>query len=454
MFNILLIIILIFILVLLSNKDYQKNSQHFYNLLMIKDKAVDHQYNISWLPLNFCIVKENFQSIHNLLDKSQQKFPYRFLKDENNNIIPIVALTAFFRNDEDKKLYYSYLNADIKVIGVTAYKTFPIKIRDVAEDTYHIKDDFNYIDNIKVWLACVKNLELYNFDQIKNITIDISESDFYNTDYTIRNKIYDFIYICNKDKDSNECSMNGWNAINRNYELALKCFPIMINEYKLKGLCVGRIGCDLSQFGDNITITDFLPYNELQEKMRESKCLFLPNIYDASPRVVGESLTKGLPVLMNQNIIAFDDSTPLEHFACRSNQASFSISPDGKHMLIQNTIKDNVCDIEQDYSKYVEDEAYDNGLILWNLDTGETKTLSQGKDSDKISAAGWLNNNRIWYRPAYKMGQKKIVTKAMNLDGKRQKIILERNAGSSSEVYDIANDDPEHIYILNNDLQF
>jgi hypothetical protein len=303
MFNILLIIILIFILVLLSNKDYQKNSQHFYNLLMIKDKAVDHQYNISWLPLNFCIVKENFQSIHNLLDKSQQKFPYRFLKDENNNIIPIVALTAFFRNDEDKKLYYSYLNADIKVIGVTAYKTFPIKIRDVAEDTYHIKDDFNYIDNIKVWLACVKNLELYNFDQIKNITIDISESDFYNTDYTIRNKIYDFIYICNKDKDSNECSMNGWNAINRNYELALKCFPIMINEYKLKGLCVGRIGCDLSQFGDNITITDFLPYNELQEKMRESKFLFLPNIYDASPRVVGESLTKGLPVLMNQNII-------------------------------------------------------------------------------------------------------------------------------------------------------
>ena len=303
MFNILLIIILIFILVLLSNKDYQKNSQHFYNLLMIKDKAVDHQYNISWLPLNFCIVKENFQSIHNLLDKSQQKFPYRFLKDENNNIIPIVALTAFFRNDEDKKLYYSYLNADIKVIGVTAYKTFPIKIRDVAEDTYHIKDDFNYIDNIKVWLACVKNLELYNFDQIKNITIDISESDFYNTDYTIRNKIYDFIYICNKDKDCNECSMNGWNAINRNYELALKCFPIMINEYKLKGLCVGRIGCDLSQFGDNITITDFLPYNELQEKMRESKFLFLPNIYDASPRVVGESLTKGLPVLMNQNII-------------------------------------------------------------------------------------------------------------------------------------------------------
>ena len=288
---------------MLSNKDYQKNSQHFYNLLMIKDKAVDHQYNISWLPLNFCIVKENFQSIHNLLDKSQQKFPYRFLKDENNNIIPIVALTAFFRNDEDKKLYYSYLNADIKVIGVTAYKTFPIKIRDVAEDTYHIKDDFNYIDNIKVWLACVKNLELYNFDQIKNITIDISESDFYNTDYTIRNKIYDFIYICNKDKDSNECSMNGWNAINRNYELALKCFPIMINEYKLKGLCVGRIGCDLSQFGDNITITDFLPYNELQEKMRESKFLFLPNIYDASPRVVGESLTKGLPVLMNQNII-------------------------------------------------------------------------------------------------------------------------------------------------------
>ena len=41
-------------------------------------------------------------------------------------------------------------------------------------------------------------------------------------------------------------------------------------------------------------------------------------------------------------------------------------------MLIQNTRRDNNCDIEQDYSKYAEDETYDRGLILMNLDTKET----------------------------------------------------------------------------------
>ena len=147
----------------------------------------------------------------------------------------------------------------------------------------------------------MQNLNLYNFNN-NNIIANISESDFYNIESeTNIEKKYDFIYICNSD--SSTCPSDGWNAINRNYNLALRCFPIMINEYNMKGLCVGRIGCDLSMYGDKITVTDFLPYHELQQKMRESKFLFLPNIYDASPRVVAECLIKDLPVLMNSSII-------------------------------------------------------------------------------------------------------------------------------------------------------
>ena len=47
----------------------------------------------------------------------------------------------------------------------------------------------------------------------------------------------------------------------------------------------------------------FLPYHEFQDKLRESRILFVPNIYDASPRVVAEALSKGLPVLMNRAIV-------------------------------------------------------------------------------------------------------------------------------------------------------
>jgi hypothetical protein len=77
----------------------------------------------------------------------------------------------------------------------------------------------------------------------------------------------------------------------------------MINEYKLKGLCVGRIGCNLEElYGDNIEVTDFLDYYELQNRMRQSRFLFVPNIYDASPRVVAECLIKNVPVIMNESI--------------------------------------------------------------------------------------------------------------------------------------------------------
>lgn len=248
---------------------------------------------------------KNYNCIENFSEDllgNKYGHPYRYLKDENNNILPIVCITAFLRSDKDKDHYYKFIKAGIPVIGVTAYKTFPEKITDISEDKYHLTDNFNYLENINIWLTCMKNLDLYNFNDTHKI-IDISESDFYDIedDKMKKEKKYDFIYICNKDNDS--CPLNGWNAINRNYNLALKCFPIMINEYKLKGLCVGRIGCNLSEYGNNLEITDFLPWHELQNKMRESKFLFLPNIYDASPRVVAECLIKDVPILMNNNII-------------------------------------------------------------------------------------------------------------------------------------------------------
>jgi hypothetical protein len=91
---------------------------------------------------------------------------------------------------------------------------------------------------------------------------------------------------------------------------------------------------------------------------------------------------------------AFDNDVPLEHFACKSTRPSFSISPDGKNILIINTMRENECDISMDYSKPVEENFYDKGLILWNLETDETRIISNGKGADRISSAGWLNNDR------------------------------------------------------------
>jgi hypothetical protein len=189
------------------------------------------------------------------------------------------------------------------VFGITAYKSFPNnKLLDLSEGAYERNDDFNYTSNIKNWLVCFKDKENFGFTNY-NKTIDMSESDFYNAENNTNvEKKYDFIYICNKDGDA--CPLNGWNAYNRNFDLALKCFPIMINKFNLKGLIVGRENCGLEKvYGDKIEIVGWLDWHVLQQKMRESKILFVPNIFDASPRVIAECITKDVPVLMNKNIL-------------------------------------------------------------------------------------------------------------------------------------------------------
>jgi hypothetical protein len=235
--------------------------------------------------------------------KAKQRHPYRFLKDEKGNTLPIVAITAFFRSDKDKDKYYKFLKNDIKIIGITAYRDFPNKIQDPSEDAYQRQDDFDYAKNIKSWLYCMRNYNNYGLSSTTNNLLEMSESDFYTADSSIHTeKKYDFLYICLKDDD--KCSINGWQSSCRNFALALKCFPILCDQLHLKGLLVGRVGCGLEEkYKGFIETTDFLPYHDLQQKMKESRFLFVPNISDASPRVVAECLIKNVPVLMNFNIL-------------------------------------------------------------------------------------------------------------------------------------------------------
>lgn len=272
------------------------------------------------IVIYFCILKnndsesiyenmENKKPINEYLEtlmkhNNERHFPYRYLHDENNNILPIVMISAFFRDDKERvELYNEYVENNIKMIGITAYKSFPKPITDTTGDSTSKDDTFDYYSNIKNWLFCFKNPVKYGFDSRHNL-MEMSESDFYDADPSAPygNKKYDMIYVCLKDTDS--CPMDGWNAVNRNFNLALKCLPIIINEFGMNVLVVGRVNCGLETlYGDKIEVVDFLDFYKFQDKLKESKMLFIPNIYDASPRIVAESIIKDIPVLMNQNII-------------------------------------------------------------------------------------------------------------------------------------------------------
>jgi hypothetical protein len=235
-------------------------------------------------------------------EEKNRIFPFRYFEDENDNVLPVVAVTGPFRGKDALDKYKEYKEKGLHIFGITAYKSFPRIITDGTENKYEVVDQFDYVSEIKNWCNCFKNKNEFGFT-INNNTIDISESDFYDADdKEDLPKKYDFIYICNKDDDN--CPLNGWNSVNRNFNFALAVFPIMMKKKNLKGLIVGRVGCGLEkEYGDKIEVTDFLPWHELQDKMHESRFLFLPNVNDASPRVIAECLTKNVPVLMNKNIL-------------------------------------------------------------------------------------------------------------------------------------------------------
>lgn len=270
-----------------------------------KKSSLEHfETSSQQVPTKTGPVKKSYLDV---LDRNRNEvhFPYRYLCDEKFNVLPIVLVSAFFRDDIERARFDEYEQNGVKMVGITAYKSFPKPITDGTGDSETVHDKFPYYDRIKQWFCCFRNPKHYGFDDSHRL-MDLSESDYYDAESQAEldkiEKKYDFIYICLKDDD--RCPMDGWNAVNRNFDLALKCLPIMIKEMGLKGLVVGRIGCGLEkQYGDKIEVVDFLLWHEFQVKIRESRFLFVPNIYDASPRVVAESITKNLPVLMNERIL-------------------------------------------------------------------------------------------------------------------------------------------------------
>ena len=65
------------------------------------------------------------------------------------------------------------------------------------------------------------------------------------------------------------------------------------------------------------------------------------------------------------NVISEDYyELPNEVWSCIGDTPSFSISPNGKYLAIQRAPREDVCDIEQDKVKQIEDETRYRSLTL------------------------------------------------------------------------------------------
>jgi len=255
---------------------------------------------------------ENFDGVTDL--EGIEKNPiFVDLYDNRGTKLNVTLISKPMYNDTDFKQLL--VNKPNKIyLGITSYLEFPFTSSNPNDKYMDIKDIYNknkksdgynpnyydmYLDICEGWLHCFKNPEKY-IDTKKSLAL-ISESDFINyniikPDNSIK-KEYDYIYSCPKVNENSGC--DDWVSYNKNWDLGKKCIKVM-SDMGLKGLLIGRKGCNVPE---NCDTTGWVEYSEMLKLYQKAKFIFLPNEADASPRVLTESLSLNTPCLINKNIL-------------------------------------------------------------------------------------------------------------------------------------------------------
>ncbi len=263
------------------------------------------------LKKNNIIFGDNFG---NTLPKLDSVPHFVHLYDNMGTMLNVVLISKPFSSDSEFKNYLINMNKYI-FIGISSYMEFPHvptnpldNYQDEKNQPTDAKTYPHYLDMYYTicqgWLHCFR--EPGKYIPINKPHALISESDFINYKQNAPEpdivKEYDFIYSCPKVNADSTC--NDWVSYNKNWELALKCLPILCEKYKLKGLLIGREGCEIPEgCKPYITTTGWVDNSMMRKHYQQARFQFVPNQRDASPRVITEGMSYGLPCLMNYNIL-------------------------------------------------------------------------------------------------------------------------------------------------------
>jgi len=106
-------------------------------------------------------------------------------------------------------------------------------------------------------------------------------------------KDFDFAYVCGPAS---------WNKFCRNSPLAKLCLAILA-ENGFSAAIFGRDKDAELPHTSALTLYPYLPWHEFLKVLARCRYLLVPNIYDASPRLLAEALRLNIPLLVNKQIL-------------------------------------------------------------------------------------------------------------------------------------------------------
>jgi hypothetical protein len=257
---------------------------------------------------NECIEKPSF--VHPDYYDLLKEYPFQPVANEKGVFVNVILVRAPFRNRQQKELYLKYKD-EILFLGISSFETYPLSSPNPFSANFSNNE---YRALFPGFLTMMRHPEEYFDPSVK--TILMSQSDF-ELDVPMRvgdrrnpNDLkYDFTFSGTDQDVANNCV--GWSSFAKNWTFVLEALEVMCSdEFNLTGVLVatknkqGTKACTIpDSCAGKMVQTTFLTQQQFFDYAVQSKFVFLPQIYDASPRVSTQALAMNVPVLMNDNIV-------------------------------------------------------------------------------------------------------------------------------------------------------
>ena len=298
------------------NYIYKSNTDGYTTLTTQGNEDPNTKFTVGFTNIN---TKDDNENKQNSMKSMKRPFlnMWGVRKDGTEFLVNIVFISHPFTRDECIIQYNEAFKQGVLFLGISSYSEFPGPVSNIHDVLHDPKLDawtkYNYFELTRGWCSCFRDELNAKWIPRGVPVLNIAESDFGNYEFhkpdaSIK-KEYDFLYICLKDGDKKpedkDCPST-WQSQIRRWDIAKKILDIMCKQFKLKGLLIGRIGCEIPpecHTQQLMETTDFLQYNDFIKQY--NRCRFMLNCSesDASPRVLSENMCYDNPILVNKKIL-------------------------------------------------------------------------------------------------------------------------------------------------------
>ena len=223
----------------------------------------------------------------NLGDIKIEQPYFKVVGTKSRTDMKVLLLGAPLIQRSDRQKYWYIVRAGYMPMGIMSFRSWPRRIPEELDDYTMEAIDTGMRDIVKTftgWLHCANDTYIY-FNHTLIPRLLFSESDiqwrvvhnYYDWNKRTTYREFDLVFV--------NPGTEKWHNDTKNFPLACKCFPKLIDELGLRIMISGRKPC-IGLEGKVSYIEGMVNFETLLDYFHRSKILFVPAISDASPRII------------------------------------------------------------------------------------------------------------------------------------------------------------------------